>query len=289
MVSKLDIAIQKVFDKELESKLKSKLVKGNLACTKYDKDIVSGGDTVKMLYGGEVTLADYDPASGVTYTPADVSTDEIKITEKPSVAFTLTDIEVAQLEGSMALEILNEKVDRAAYQFSKHVETKLATQYIKSGILYAPSASTGGLAGTGLQITSGTVEQFLIDMQVKFDEADVTDEGRYACLPPWVIGMLTGATSNDYTESGVKHRKNGFAGEYAGFKIYKDNNIYNDGTNYYPIFGIDGVSIALATQKKPKATDATRPNFFEVAKKMLMLYGYGVGRPDQLGTAKIIK
>ena len=289
MVSKVDLAIQKVFDNDLESMLKSNLVKGNLCCTKYDKQIIGGGDTVKMIYGGDVTLETYDPAAGVTYNPIDISTDEIKIDQQASVAFFFNALEQLQLEGNLAKSILDEKLVRTAYAFKKHIETNLSTLYAKAGILYAASTATGGLAGTGLQLTVSNVEQFLIDMQVKFDEANVQDEGRYACLPPWVIGMLTGATSNDYTESGVKHRKNGFAGEYAGFQIYKDNNIFNDATNYYPLFGIDGVSMALATQKKPQVTDASRPNFHELAKKLLMVYGFGAPRTDQLGTAKIIK
>lgn len=287
MSSKLNLAIQKVFDKDLQPLLKRSLVLGSLANTKFDKDIISGGDTVKMLYEGDVTVSDYAGA-GITYNDSNLSSDEIRIDQKPYATFRITDIEAAQLMGDQAKTVLDAKVQRAAYKFKKHIDDNLATLYTKAGILYATSG-TGSLGGTGLQITKSSVADFLADMQVKFDEADIMEENRFAVLPPWVIGMLTKSDANQYTETGVEYRKAGFAGEYAGFKVYKSNSIYNDGTNWYPLFGVEGESFALATQKQPKVEDASRPDYFENAKKMLMLYGFGCHRSDKLGTAKIIK
>jgi len=283
MTSKLNIAIQKVFDKDLEKLLQKIMVFGNLACTKFDKDIISGGDTVKILYEGDVTLGDLTTTGQVTYGDTNVSSDEIKIDQKPYVTFRLTDMEADQMEGDQAKTILDSKVKRAAYKFKKHVEDNLATLYTKAGVTY------NSLSGAGYQITKSTINDFLADMQVKFDEADLPEENRFATLPPWMVGMLTKADANQYTETGVDFRKNGFSGEYAGFKVYKSNSVYNDGTNFYPMFGIDGESFALATQKKPKVEDASRPDYFEQAKKMRMLYGFGCHRSDKLGTAKIIK
>lgn len=288
MSSKLNLAIQKVFDKDLENLLKRNMVLGNLACTKFDKDIISGGDTVKILYEGDVTLGDLPVSGQVSYNDTNVSSDEIKIDQKPYVTFRLTDMEANQLEGDQAATILQNKVQRAAYKFKKHVEDNLATLYTKAGVQYATSG-TGSLGGTGFQITKSTINDFLVAMQVKFDEADLPEENRFAVLPAWVVGMMTSSDANQYTETGAEFRKNGFAGSYAGFKIYKSNSIYNDGTNYYPLFGIDGESFALATQKKPKVEDASRPDYFEKAKKMRMLYGFGCHRNDKLGTAKVIK
>lgn len=273
--SKLDQAIEKVFAAKTEKLLERALVLGNLACRDYEGEILDGGDTVKIIYEGDVTLRDSLPTddSAISYDGLDVGTSDLKIDKDPYAAFKLSKVERKQLKGKKAMQLLEGKVKRAMYKFKKHIEDNLALLYAKAGIV-----------GDAVTVTKSNVADALVAMQVKFDEADLPDEDRFAVLPAWAIGNMTLDDKNGYTETGAKFRKNGFSGTFAGFEIYKSNSIYKSGSVYYPIFGVKGESFALAVQENPQVEDASRPDRFEVAKKMMMLYGCDSHRTDKLGT-----
>lgn len=216
--SKLDQAIEKVFAAKTEKLLERELVFGNLACRDYEGEITDGGDTVKILYEGDVTLNDNLPANNgaISYGGVDVGTYELKVDKDPYVAFTLSKVEQKQLKGNRAMKLLTGKVQRAMYKFKKHIEDNIALLYSKAGIV-----------GTAVTVTKSNVADALVAMQVLFDNADLPDEGRFAVLPPWAVGNMTLDASNQYTETGAKFRKNGFAGTFAGFEIYKSNSVYS--------------------------------------------------------------
>jgi hypothetical protein len=286
-----DQAIRKVLSATVEPLLKRNLQLEKLAATQYEGEITGkqGGDTVTVIYGSDVTLRTYTVGSQLTYDNVGITSHEIKVDTGKYFVDKMDEFEKVQLGSAMAAKIMADKAQRASYQFSKAIEDDIAALYSSAGMVWDTNghytSGGGSISGTSaLSITSANAYEAMLNMQVLFDESDVPPENRFAVLPPWFVGKLLLDDRNVYTEAQIKQQNTAeISTPIAGFKVYKSNSVKNATTTYYPLFGVKGKSFAVIRQINPKAQDASRPDYFEEATKMALLYGVDCHRSDMLG------
>lgn len=296
-MGKYDQLIRKVLNNTVEPLLERKLVLEELATTEYEGEITgkNGGDTVTVIYGTDVTLRTYTNGAQLTYDQPVPSTHDIRVDTGKYFVHTLSTIEEKQMGTARAGMVVKDLSHRAAYQFAKSIEDDIASLYTSAGIVLDNSGhyTNGGADisnAAALSVTSSNVFEFMNDMAVLFDEADIPPDGRFAVLPPWLCGKLRLDDRNVYVEKMIDQQNTAqIKYPVCGFDVYKSNSIKTSSTTYYPLFGVRKKSFAVVRQINPTAQDASRPDYFESATKMVILYGVDCHRSDMLGVGVVSK
>lgn len=244
----------------------------------WEGEIRERGDTVRINSVGPVTVFDYvkntDMAAPEALSDAQTT---LTITKQKAFNFAIDDIDKAQ--GNPA--VMDAAMGEAAYALRDGVDQFIAAQY--TDISSANFIATDASPKTDLA-TAGKAYEYLVDLGVLLDAADVPEEGRWAIVPPWYHGWLlkdarfvsAGTAATDRTV------RNGQVGEAAGFTILKSNNVpATSSTVSFKI--IAGHNVAWTFAQQVSEVEAYRPERrFADAVKGLLLYGAKMTRPDKV-------
>ncbi len=185
----------------------------------YEGEISAGGDTVNIQALGAVNVIDYTKNTDLSALQVmDDSTQQLLIDKQKAFNVFLDDIDVAQQKPKLRGEITRE----AAYALSDTADTLIAAA-MAAGVT---AGNVLGSADEPIHPTATTAYEYLVDLGVLLDEANVPSAGRWAAIPPWIEGLLlkddrfvAGGGSN-----GEARLQNGVIGQAAGFTVLKSNN-----------------------------------------------------------------
>lgn len=250
-----------IWSTRLNESLKKNLVYGSVVNTDYEGEIKEKGQTVKILSVGGVTISDYDKATGMN-TPEEVtdSSLELTINQAKSFNFRVDDIDKAQTNAN----IMDAAMKEAAYGLADK-----ADQYIAGLYTGVAAGNVIGDDTTPVVPTSSNAYDYLVDLGVILDEANVPDMDRFVIVPAWVYGLLL--KDARFTKD-AQVMASGYIGQVNNMRVFKSNNVPNTtGTKYKIMAGYKGaISFANAIVE----TEAYRPEkFFADAVKGLHLYG----------------
>ena len=290
-----DQLVRKVLNDTVEPLLERKLVLEDLGTSEYEGEVTGkdGGDTVTVVYGTDIVLRTYTNGAQLTYDKPSPTTHDIVVDTGKYFVYNLSTVEEKQMGTKRAGAVMKDLTHRAAYQFAKSIDDDIAELYTSAGMVIDNSGhyTNGGADisnASALSITSSNAFKFMSDMSVLFDESDVQEEDRFAVLPPWICARLLLDDRNVFTNKQVGQQNKGkISTPVHGFNVVKSNSVKSSGGTYYPLFGIKKKSFACIRQINPKAMDASRPDYFESATKMVLLYGVDCHRSDLFGTAAI--
>lgn len=273
----LDNFIPQIWSGELLVSLKKSLVYGQegVVNRNYEGEIQSYGDTVKINSIGSVTIGDY--TKNDTIGEPEVLTDAqrtLVIDQSKYFHFMVDDIDQAQQNP----KVMQQAMAEAAYALRNTADLFIANRMVQDAL----AENMIGDDTTPVVPTKSDAYEYLVDLSVKLDEANVPEEGRWVIVPPWYHGlMLKDDRFTHATASGDGVIRNAVVGRAAGFTVLKSNNVPNTtGTNYKIIAGH---AMAFSYAEQVNQVEAYRPEKrFADAVKGLHLYGGKVIRPEAL-------
>lgn len=271
--------IPSVWAARLLTALEKTLVYGqaNVCNRDYEGEIQNAGGSVKIASIGEITIDDYvrDADIGDPQVLTD-SEQMLDIDQQKYFNFYVDSIDRAQSNAN----VLDEAMHRAAYGLREKADTFIA------GLMDAavPSANKIGSTTTPKVPTKDDAYEYLVDLGVILDEANVPTEDRFCIVPAWFHGLLL--KDNRFIGSGSlrsdRALANGAVGEAAGFTILKSNNVPNTSGTKYKILA--GHRSATSYAEQILDLQAYKPEKrFGDAVKGLHVYGCRVIRPAALG------
>jgi len=245
----------------------------------YEGEIREAGDTVRINAIGPVTISTYTRNSdlGTPEALTDAQT-VLTITESKTFNFQIDDLDKVQQKP----QVMDEAMREAAYALRDVLDQYIAAMYTQ--------ASTSNLIGTTASpktdiLSGGTNKSYdyLVDLSVKLDEANVPEDGRWVVVPPWYHGVLLKDSRFVNTGSAQAESRlaNAVIGQAAGFTVIKSNNVPNTTATKYRI--VAGHNMAWSMAMQLAKIEAYRPEKrFADAVKGLQLYGAKVIRPQAL-------
>jgi hypothetical protein len=277
----LENFIPEIWAAELNRAYMRALVYGSPACVNrdYEGEIRAAGDTVRINSIGDPTIGDYTKNTNIsaveTLTDAQAT---LLINQQKYFNFQVDDIDAAQQKPKVMAEAMN----RAGFGLRSAVDTYIAS-------LYTDAAGAIGSTGSPKTVTEPattsnlTAYEYLVDLGVLLDEADVPADGRFAVVPSWYEGLLL--KDQRFVSFGtVANRANlvgGAIGEAAGFTLLKSNNVPNTAATKYRI--IAGHPSAWSFASQIASIEAYRPELrFGNAVKGLLVFGAKVVKPSGL-------
>jgi hypothetical protein len=266
--------------------LKKALIFGQPAITNrdYQGEITAQGDTVKINSIGSITISSYTKNSTITQPQEIVSAQtELVVDQADYFHFFVDDIDAAQNN----VRVMGQAMQEAGYGLA-NTSDKFLAALLKGPFTGATAiANQMGTTGTPKTISAATdAYNFMVDLGVILDMANVPEMGRWIAVPPWFEGNLLkddrytrSLQSNLVSDSLVNGRIN----RTAGFDVLKSNNLpvgvagaVND---YYYIFA--GTNMALTAADQIMQMEAYRPELrFSDAVKGLHVYGGKLVRPE---------
>ncbi|HTH52270.1 MAG TPA: hypothetical protein VL501_10070 [Pyrinomonadaceae bacterium] len=270
--------IPTVWAGRLLTALQGSLVYGQagVANRHYEGEIRAGGDTVKIASIGDITVDDYTKDTDIN-APETLTDDEqtLAIDQQKYFNFCVDSVDRAQQN----VNVLDEAMRRAGWQLRDAADTFLA------GVMETavPSGNKIGSMAAPETPTKDTAYEYLVDLSVLLDEANVPLEGRFVVVPAWFHGLLLKDERfvSSGTAAGDRVIRNAEVGEAAGFSILKSNNVPNTTGEKYRI--IAGHSMATAYVEQVLDVQTYKPEKrFGDAVKGLHVYGAKVVRPTCL-------
>lgn len=270
--------IPTVWAARLLTALEKSLVYGqaNVCNRLYEGEIRQAGNTVKIASIGNVDVNDYvkdsDIADPVPLTDSDQT---LLIDQQKYFNFYVDSVDRAQQN----VNVLDEAMRHAAWKLRDIADTYLAG-IISSAVI---AGNTIGSLATPKIPTKDDAYEYLVDLGVLLDEADVPLEGRFVIIPAWFHGLLL--KDDRFVNAGSRMSdaalSNGEVGEAAGFSILKSNSVPNTTGTKYKIVAGHRMATTYVEQIVDLKTYQPEKRFGD-AVKGLHVYGAKVVRPTSL-------
>jgi hypothetical protein len=248
----------------------------NVCNRDYEGEIAEVGSSVKIGSIGDVTIGDYERNTDIS--DPEILTDSeqsLLIDNAKFFNFYVDSVDRAQQN----VNVMDEAMRRSAHGLREKADSYLA------GIM--ASAVTGsntiGTLGTPEVPTKANAYEYLVDLGIKLDEADVPIAGRFVTVPAWFHGLLL--KDDRFVKVGSRRSDavlaNGEVGDAAGFTILKSNNVPNTTGTKYKIIAGHSVATTYAEQIVDLHTYKPEKRFGD-AVKGLHVYGAKVVQPNAL-------
>ena len=265
--------IPSIWSANVHQALEDNLVAVGLSNRSYEGEIRSAGDRVKINMFSDPTISSYTKNS-TSITPENLSASqrELIVDQAKYFAFEVDDIDISQAN----MNLVSEPLRRAGYLLADTADAYLLDMVAdQAGMSLNTSAAPVDLVSTN-------IEEEILKLGRKFNEAGLPFEGRSLIVAPWVVDKmvlagLTTKTANDMVWA------NGLVDRILGWNVYMTVNVTHTATTWAAtenVAIIAGESLAFAEQIVK--VEAYRPeSAFSDAVKGLHLYGGKVIRPDK--------
>jgi N4-gp56 family major capsid protein len=274
--------IPTVWSARLLQNLQKTLVYGQAAVINrdYEGEIRAYGDTVKINNIGRISVGDYTKNQDMN--DPETLTDETRtlvIDQAKYFNFQVDDVDRIQQHP----KLMDEAMREAAYALRNAADQFIASHYVDA-------EQTIGSDTSPVEPTKTDAYEYLVDLSVKLDEADVPEQGRFVIVPPWFEGLML--KDDRFVKAGNLPSEdrlvNGVIGRAAGFLVLKSNNVPKVNADAgqgvqenYKI--IAGHPMAWSFAEQVNQVEAYRPEKrFADAVKGLHLYGAKVVRGEAL-------
>lgn len=288
-----------VYSGKLVEKFYKTTVFGEIASTDYEGDIAGFGAQVVIRTIPDITVSDYIIGEGLTaqYPTRNSVTLAIDQAKSFNVALNTVDSRQSDIDlsdvfandGSIQLKIAADADMLATIPSEVDADNTGNTAgqdsgNIKLGTLATPVVLTNGT-------TSGqtvNIIDWLVSMGTVLDEQNVSDEGRWVVLPPWVVALVKKSDLRiaSLAGDGVSILRNGKVGMIDRFTVYQSRNVLKTttpGPTWAVMFG-HSAGLAFAAQIV-EAQMIDNPNDFGYLIRGLMVFGYKVIEAQYVGAS----
>lgn len=241
----------------------------------YEGDIRAYGDTVHINQVGDITISDYTGSDISAPQELDSTMLDLVIDKAKYFNFQIKDVNNAQSNP----KLVDAAMQRASYGMNDVIDQYLASLLLagvdKDNVLYGDADA--------VTPTSANAYDYLVDLGVVLNEANVPMMGRWVVVPPWFHGLLLKdprfvGNGTGYSQAVLQ---GGLVGEAAGFQIHLSNNVPNTSGAKYKVIAGTNAAGAFAEQLVELEAYRLEKNFSD-AVKGLHVYGAKVIQPKAL-------
>lgn len=258
-----------VWSAKLQESLKAALVYGNCVNTDHAGEVSDMGQTVKINELSPITVAPYNKAVGLgDPQELDSTLSELVLDQAQSFNFIVHDADAVQAN----VDLMTAAMRDAAYRLSVPMDT-----YVASIAKDAAITNTIGTDLAPIVPTKDTAYDYIVDLGVKLDEANVPNFNRFIVVPSWFQGLML--KDPRFVTNDPALRATGAIAEVNGMFIYKSNNVPNTNGELYKIMA--GYKGAISFVNQITKIEAIRSaKFFGDEVRGLAVYGAKLVQPS---------
>ena len=252
----------------IQENLYKTLVAMDIADVKWKKHL-SNGDTVHFPILGQLSVTAYTKGTDVTVQSL-ATTDESLVIDKlyESSAY-LDDVDKKQNLYQTLAEVIKEE----SYAIKNQVDTDVLAEVVNAHDS-VDDGDIGGTDGTAITLTTTNVIEVFSTATKKLADNDVMNNGDFvAVVSPAVASIIEQKATGVGFNLAEAAFKNGYAGDFMGYKIYVSNNLDTTTDSRTHCYVGKSKQIALGMQMNPTTQIDRDPLKFGDIIKMLAVYG----------------
>ncbi len=263
-----------IWSRELLYSLKKAHVGNSIVNRNYQGEITSEGDTVKIQTPDSINVGNYTGAD-ITFQGLTSATQSLAIDINKYFAFLVDDVDQAQSN----VNLMQSYMQEATFSLADEADEAILGKYVDAD-------SSNVIAD--ITLSTSNIYDTTVDAKENLSSNNVPSMGRWIVLSPSEIALLE--KSDEFTAAsdlGDETKRTGFVGRVSGMEVFESNNVADDGSIRYLLYGYNG-AITFADQILKMSAGEAEKKFAEYVKG-LHVYGIKTVRPKGLGTIRAVK
>lgn len=288
--------IPEVYSGKLVEKFYRTTVFGDIASTDYEGDIAGMGSNVIIRTIPDVTVSDYVIGVGLTPQYPSRNSVTLSIDQAKSFNVALSTVDMRQADVDMSDVFANDGSIQLRIAADADVLETIPAQVSAENSGTAAGADSSdidlGSAADPVLLDKDNVVDLFTDMGQVLDEQSVSEEGRWAVIPPWMNTLVKRSDLKiaSLAGDGVSISRNGKIGEIDRFTTYISRNVLRQTSPAVCSYVMFGHSAGLTFAAQIVELEMiNNPNDFGYLIRGLMVYGFKVIEPTYVGTAAVAK
>lgn len=288
--------IPEVWSGKLVEKFYKTTVFGEIASTDYEGEIAGFGANVIIRTIPDITVSDYVIGAGLTAQYPSRNSVTLAIDKAKSFNVALNTVDSRQSDMDLADIFAND----GSMQLRIAADADML-ETIPSDVSADNSGTTAGADSNDIDlgssasprlISSANATQLWVDMGQVLDEQNVSDEGRWCVIPPWLAAVVKNSDLKiaSLAGDGVSILRNGKIGEINGITSYQSRNVLRSTSPAVASYVMFGHSAGLTFAAQiVECQMIDNPNDFGYLIRGLMVYGFEAIEPSYIGCAIVAK
>ena len=241
MVQNLDAFIPELWSRRIQYLTRNALVATQI-CSFEEQPDLKYGDRIHRPYPNDLMVNDY-----VKYTDTVqqdlVGTDEyLDIDQSKEISFAIDEVDWIQ----MKYDLENSYVERAAYRLSNDIDGKVLSEVGNADI--SCDASDLGSSGDIALSTSNCLNAIMTAGAKLTANGCEMDKTWALVVSPKSASVIAQTVAQDWFSLADLALKNGYAGNFAWYKVYSSNNVAHSRTiSFSTVVATDAITVAGVT------------------------------------------
>lgn len=220
MAQDLTAFVPELWSRRIQYLTKNALVATQI-CSFEEQPDLKYGDRIHRPYPNDLVVNDY-----VKYTDTEqqelVGTDEyLDIDQSKEISFAIDEVDWIQ----MKYDLENSYVERAAYRLANDIDGNVLAE-VENANVSMDAGDLGGTDGEAISLTTSNCLNAVMTAWAKLTANGCEMDKTWALVvSPKTASVIAQTVAQDWFSLADLALKNGYAGNFAGYKVYSSNNV----------------------------------------------------------------
>lgn len=243
MTQNLDAFIPELWSRRIQYLTKNALVATQI-CSFEEQPDLKYGDRIHRPYPNDLVVNDYVKYTDTTQQDL-VGTDEyLDIDQSKEISFAIDEVDWIQ----MKYDLENSYVERAAYRLANDIDGKVLAEVANADVSM-DAGDIGGTPGNAIALSTSNCLNTVMTAGAKLTANGCEMDKTWALVvSPKMASVIAQTVAQDWFSLADLALKNGYAGNFAGYKVYSSNNVAHSRTiSFSSVVATDAITIAGVT------------------------------------------
>ena len=241
MSQNLDAFIPELWSRRIQYLTRNALVATQI-CSFEEQPDLKYGDRIHRPYPNDLVVNDYTKYTDTTQQDL-VGTDEyLDIDQSKEISFAIDEVDWIQ----MKYDLENSYVERAAYRLANDIDGAVLAEVANANVTC--DGSDIGSSGAISMSTSNCLNAIMTAGAKLTANGCEMDKTWALVVSPKTASVIAQTVAQDWFSLADLALKNGYAGNFAGYKVYSSNNVFHKRTiSFSTVVATDAITVAGVT------------------------------------------
>ena len=209
-------------------------------CSFEEQPDLKYGDRIHRPYPNDLVVNDYQKYTDTTQQDL-VGTDEyLDIDQSKEISFAIDEIDWIQ----MKYDLENSYVERAAYRLANDIDWNVLSE-VSNAKVNMDAGDIGGTAGQAISLSTSNCLNTIMTAWAKLTANGCEMDKTWALVvSPKIASIIAQTVAQDWFSLADLALKNGYAGNFAGYKVYSSNNVAHNRTiSFSSVVATDEITV----------------------------------------------
>ena len=239
-MNNLQYFVPELWSKRIQILTKNALVATQI-CSYEEQATLSVGDRVHRPYANDLVVNDYNKYTDTTAQDLDSNDEYLDVDQSKEISFAIDEVDQKQAK----YDLENSYVERAAYRLANEIDWKVLKE-VSNADVTCDAWDIWGTAWNPISLSTSNCLNTIMTAWAKLSANGCEMDKEWALvLWPKSAAIIGQTVIGNWFSLADLSLKNGFAGNFVGYKTYVSNNVKNSNTiTLDTVVATDAITIA---------------------------------------------